>query len=67
MNKLFEYAAIWHPNEKELEQGKSSKIIVDVNTVVAKDQNSATLVAARAIPEEFVEQLDRVEVVVRPF
>lgn len=67
MSKLFQYAAILHPSEKEQEDGIASKVIVDVTTILAKDQQSATLLAARAIPEEFIETLDRVELVLRPF
>jgi len=62
--KLFEYAVVLHPEEGE--KGKSD-LIVDVTRVLASDQNAATLLAARAIPEEYVDDLTRVEVIVRPF
>jgi len=65
--KLFQYAVILHPTEKEKEDGAKSKLIVNVMTVLAKDAGAAALLAARAIPAEYVEKLDQVEVAVRPF
>lgn len=65
--KLFQFGVILHPTEKEREDGKSSQLVVDVRTILAADQNSAVLQAGRAIPEEFMDRLDRLEVVVRPF
>lgn len=62
--KLFEYAVVLHPEEGE--KGKS-ELIVDVTRVLASDQSAATLLAARAIPEEHVDDLSRIEVIVRPF
>lgn len=65
--KLFQFAVIMHPTEKELEDGKQSKIIVPITTVISKDVSGATLQAGRAIPEEYLDKLDRIEVAVRPF
>lgn len=65
--KLYQYAVILHPTEKEKEDGKSSQLVVDVKTILASDQNSAVLQAGRAIPDEFMDRLDRLEVVVRSF
>lgn len=64
---LYQYAVLWHPTEKQEEDGKSSVIAVDVTTILARDEKSAVLQAARAVPEEFVEDVDQLEVVVRPF
>ena len=65
--KVFQYVAMLHPTEKEKENGATSKLIVDVKTVAAKDIGSATLAAARALPEDVVDKLDQVELVIRPF
>lgn len=65
--RLFQYAVILHPSDKELEDGVASKLLVDVTTILAKDASAVTLQAARAIPEENIDALDRIEVVVRPF
>lgn len=65
--QLFEYAIIKHPTEKESDKGKKAEIVVDVRTVLASDQQKATLLAAREIPANMVDDLDNIVVVVRPF
>uniref|UniRef100_A0A6H1Z9B2 Uncharacterized protein n=1 Tax=viral metagenome TaxID=1070528 RepID=A0A6H1Z9B2_9ZZZZ len=65
--KVFQFVVVIHPTDKEAEEGGSSKVIVPVTAVIANDQNSATLQAGRAIPEEYLSKLDRIEVAVRPF
>ena len=64
---LYQFAAVLHPTDKEAEAGKKSKLIVDVQTVVANDEKGAILMAAKSIPDSYAEKLDQVEVVVRPF
>ena len=65
--KLFEYAVIIHPSKQEKEAGTKSKLLVPPTHVLAHDLNAATVVASRAIPEENIADLDRIEVAVRPF
>lgn len=65
--KLFQCAAILRATEKEKEDGSQDKIIVEVQTFLAKDQNAAVLRVARSIPEVYSEKLDQVEIAVRPF
>ena len=65
--KLFQYAVMLHPTEEGKKTGDTSKIIVEVKTVLAVDQNGAVILAGRDIPSEFLDKLDRVEVAVRPF
>lgn len=66
--KLFDYAVIHHPKKKDKDtETKASKLIVVPTTILAKDENTALMLAARAIPEEYVDKLDEVEVAVRPF
>ena len=64
---LFEYAILWHPTEKQISDGESSKVLVEKTTVLAKDNQTAARMAAMKIPQEYAEQLDQVEVIVRPF
>jgi len=64
---LFQYAAVLHPTEKQTDDGRRPEIIVDVTTVVAGSQDKAVLLAARDISEEYADQLEQIEVVVRPF
>ena len=63
-SKLFQFAVIKHPADAK--KGKS-ELVVPLTTVLAADVNAATLLAARAIPEEHVDDLDLVQVVVSPF
>lgn len=66
-NKLFEFAVLWHPNEKETKEGLKSKIIVPKETTLAKDIAEVNLKVAMGIPGEYKDTLDQVEIVVRPF
>jgi len=65
--KVFEYVVIFHPTEKEEEEGKVDELIVGVTQILAKDLSAATMRAARKIPEKFESQLDQMEIAVRPF
>ena len=67
-SKLFQYAIIWHPLEKHAkEDGLKSKVLVDLKTILAKDEKSAAMEAAMSIPSDYRATLDQVEVVIRPF
>jgi hypothetical protein len=66
--KLYEYAVI--KQSKENKEGKTvdeGEILVAVTTVLAKDETQVQLLAARSIPDSEMENLDRLQVVVRSF
>lgn len=70
MATMFEYAVIL--NEKRDKDGEitdEAKIIVPVTQTLARDEDQAQMLAARAIPDALVEdgKVDRLVVVVRPF
>lgn len=66
--KLFQYAILWHPTEKQIkEEGLKSQILVELTTILAQDQAKATMSASMKIPSEKQEELDQIEIVVRPF
>lgn len=69
--KIFEYAVIHHPVATKEQQDRGEKpksiLLVDVTRVLARDANEASMLAARAIPAEYTDQLDRVEIALRPF
>jgi hypothetical protein len=70
MAKLFEYAVLYHPKTKKVdgeEKREKSKVLVDVKRVLAADDKEVAILAAREIPEEYLDQLETVEIVVRPF
>lgn len=70
-SKLFEYAVIHHPKIVKDAQGNETQgadtLVVDVTRVLAKNEQEVAMRAARAVPESYVEKLDEVEIVVRPF
>lgn len=64
---LFEFAVVFSPTEAEIKAGTKPAIIVDRQMVLAKDLSGATMLAARAIPEEWADRLDQLTVACRPF
>ena len=70
--KLFEYAVIFHPKAKkakdgEEEQASKSALLQTVTTVLAGTPEEVGILAARSIPEKYLDKLDQVEIVIRPF
>lgn len=69
--KLFQYAVIYNPlpTKDQTERGEKpeSKLIVPVTAILSNDANEAMMHVARAIPAEFANKLDRVEIALRPF
>ncbi len=65
--QIFQYAVILHPTPEEAKNGKRAKLVVEVTSILAKDESGAIMQAARSIPEEFMDRQDRLEVAVRPF
>jgi hypothetical protein len=67
-SRLFQYAVIWHPTEKQVkDDGAKSKLIKELSTILAVDDKSVLMSASMGIPTEYKDQLDQVEIVVRPF
>lgn len=66
--KLYEYAVILQPKlDKDGEVVEEGKLVVEPATVLADDESQAQLLAGRAIPEEFMDRLERLTLAVRPF
>jgi hypothetical protein len=69
--KLFEYAVLHHPKAKRdlagNEETVKSSILTDVTRVLAASPDEVSILAARSIPPDFLDKLDQVEIVVRPF
>lgn len=65
--KLFEYAIILQAKtDKDGEVVEKAELLAK-DSVLARDQQQATLIAGRSIPEEHLEHLDRITLAVRPF
>lgn len=66
--RLFEYAIIYEgKKDKEGEWVERPELITPVTNVLAEDEAQAQIIAARAIPEKYLERLDRIAIAVRPF
>ena len=74
-HRLFQYAILLHPEttttkdkEKDKQTKEKTKLISDgIQTILAQDEKQAAMLVARAIPEEHIDNLNNVEVVVRGF
>jgi transcriptional regulator with XRE-family HTH domain len=70
MARLYEYAVLLEEKrDKDGEVVEESEVVVEITSVLARDDAQAQMLAARAIPEQYVKngKLDRLVVVVRPF
>lgn len=66
MKTLFQYAVILHEYDKEGNY-VDSKLIVEPKIVLAKSEKDLVFKITREIPEEFVENPDNVQILVRNF
>lgn len=70
-SQLFQYCIIFNPklSKKDEDEGKTAKAILikDVTNVLSKDDKEVAILAARQIPEEYLDKLDQVSITVRPF
>jgi hypothetical protein len=63
----FQFCAVLHPTSDERKRGDAPKLIVKPDTLLARDEQQASMLAGRLIPEEFIDKIDRVELFIRPF
>jgi len=67
-SKLFQYAILWHPTEKQTkDDGLKSKILVEPTLIMSENEQSAAMAAAMSIPSDQKDQLDQIEILMRPF
>jgi len=65
--RLFQYVIIFTPSDKEEKDGVKAKVLVDVTNALSQDEKSVAILAARQIPEEYLDKLDQVNIAIRPF
>jgi hypothetical protein len=69
--KLFEYAVLYHPRatKEQRDAGETPKTVLvnDIKTTLAESDKEVGILAARALPEEYLTKLEDVEIVIRPF
>jgi hypothetical protein len=64
---LYEYAVIWHPTEVQEKDGKKSTLIEEPKCMMAKEEKAVFMTAVSNLPEQYKDQLEQIDVVVRPF
>lgn len=62
---VYEVVMVLNPTKKDGDAGGAAKILLGPKAVVAKDEKSAQMIAARDLKEDV--DWSRVEVLVRPF
>jgi hypothetical protein len=69
--KLFEYAVLYHPKptKDQNDRGETPKstLVTKTTEVLAASDAEVSVLAARSIPEEYLDKLADIEIVVRPF
>ncbi|HNG68634.1 MAG TPA: hypothetical protein PLP63_06805 [Saprospiraceae bacterium] len=65
--QAFEYLIIWHPTPDQAKGGKKSEVIAGPKLILAKNLEAASMAAAMEIPTDKKDELDQVQVVIRPF
>ena len=64
--RVYDYVVLWHPNESEKKKNQDSELIAE-GRLLARDENSARLIAATKIPGESQRKVTQLEILVRPF
>jgi len=64
---LFEYAVVWHPDELQEKEGKKSILVDGPKSMLAKEEKAVFMTAVSLLPDEYKDQLDQIDVIVRPF
>lgn len=71
MAKLFEFALIYHPKAVKDTAGNDTtppdELVQAPTHILCESEKEALMVAARAIPEKYVKELQFVEIALRPF
>jgi len=65
--RIFEYAVICNPTREQAKEGAKAVMVLPPKHIMAVNPDEVTLRAAKEIPEEYEDKLDRLEVAVRPF
>lgn len=68
--RLYTYAVLYHPRVVKGVAGneiqEKSSILTGPTSVVATTDAEAQIIASRSIPDNFLDKLEQVEIVVRP-
>ena len=68
---MFQYAVVFHPKptKDQIESGErpKSKVITEVATILAGNEQEVAMLAARSIANDYADSLEDVEILIRPF
>lgn len=62
--RLFEYAVLHH---QKVEEETETCLLIKPTIELAKDERSLGMMIARKLPENLLDDLDNVEIIIRPF
>ena len=69
--KLFEYAVLHHPKQtkEQHDRGEQPKsvLVTAPTSILSGSEGEVSILAARSVPEEHLDHLEDIEIVVRPF
>lgn len=64
---LFQYAVLLHKSTGKGKDDFDTSVIVEPTNILSKSASQVGMLAARSIPEVYIDQLENVDIVVRPF
>ena len=65
--KLFQYAILWHPTKEQEKDGRKSMVVMEPTTILAESEQVAQMIAVKAIPDTYINELNQIVVALRPF
>jgi hypothetical protein len=66
--RLFQAAIVWHPDpNKEEEEKMDSVVLVEPYTVLEKDDKTLAYKLVRTLDEKYIDQMNQIELIIRPF
>jgi hypothetical protein len=62
--KMYEYVVLHH---KMVNDDVETTVITSPTSILSKDERSLGMIIARGLPENLLDDLDNVEIIIRPF
>lgn len=66
--KLFQVAVLWHPNlSDDEEKNKDSELLIEPYFALEKDEKILAYKVVRKLDEKYIDQMEQIEIMIRPF
>lgn len=66
--RLFQVAVVWHPDtSKEEEEKMDSIVLTEPYTTLEKDETTLAYKIVRKLDEKYIDQMNQIEIIIRPF